>query len=236
MLAEKPPSDIAGKTMSKKTGDQFARKRKRIDWPAIRRDWRTSKFTQAELAAKYEIDPATLNRQIKKDQKADPAAWPQDLTEAIRQATDARLMAEMVKTEINEGQEQVKNNVKIAAEVNAQVILSHRTRATKAVDVALRMLGELDATTTHAESLAELFEKITEDTEGPALAAAQQRFSDLMKLHNRVGSVHKLLDALAKAQAMERQSHNISDGESADEKSRRTIPIVFVDAGPQQPE
>ena len=106
---------------------------RRIDWPAVQRDYRTSKFTQAELATKHHVDQATLSRKIKKDRTLDPAAWPQDLSEAVRQATNARVLAETVKSEIISGQESVKDTVKAAAEVNAQVIFTHQRRLTALV-------------------------------------------------------------------------------------------------------
>jgi sugar phosphate isomerase/epimerase len=102
-------------------------KPRRVDWDAVKRDFRTSKFTQTELSIKHKLDQATLSRKIKRDRELDPASWPEDLSAAVRQATNARLMEEMVKTEISEGQEQVKNSVKIAAEMGAQIILGHRT-------------------------------------------------------------------------------------------------------------
>lgn len=185
--------------------------RSRIDWPAVKRDWRTSRFTQVELAKKHGIDPATLNRQIKKDKKADPSDWAQDLTKAVKDATDARLMAEMVKAEVKEGQDQVKDAVKIAAEVNTQIILAHRNRAKAAVDVAMRMLGELDFATMQTDKIEAAFDKITEELSGPSKNLAVQQFRDFMRLHARVGSVHKLMDALAKAQVLERQAFGLDE-------------------------
>jgi hypothetical protein len=106
-------------------------KYKRIDWPAVQRDYRPGNLTQQELAAKHKLNEATLCRKIKADRAKDPSAWPQDLTELVKQATDARLMAELVKGVAKDGQEQAKTTVLAAAELNAQVILRHRGRLEK---------------------------------------------------------------------------------------------------------
>jgi len=185
--------------------------RSRIYGPAVKRDWRTSRFTQTELAKKHGMDPATLNRQIKKDKKADPSDWAQDLTKAVKDATDARLMAEMVKAEVKEGQDQVKDAVKIAAEVNTQIILAHRNRAKAAVDVAMRMLSELDFATMQPDKIEAAFEKLTDELGDVEKRAAAQQFREFMRLHNRVGSVHKLMDALSKAQVLERQAFGLDE-------------------------
>lgn len=100
--------------------------RKRIDWEAVERDYRTGKYSQRELAVIHGTNEATLSRKIKADQALDPARWQRDLTEEVRQATNARLMSELVKSEIKEGQEKVKESVKVAAEMNVQVILGHQ--------------------------------------------------------------------------------------------------------------
>jgi hypothetical protein len=105
-----------------------AKKRKRVDWDAVERDYRTDHFTNVEICNKHGIAPATLSRQIKKGQEKDSTSWQKDLSAAVRKATNAALMADMVKAKVNEGQEQVNFTVKAAAEVNKQVILSHRER------------------------------------------------------------------------------------------------------------
>lgn len=179
----------------------------RIDWEAVKRDFRTGRFTQTELARKHRIDPATLSRKIKADRSVDPEAWPADLSGAVQAATEARLMRELVKTEVKEGQAEL--TIRAAAEVNAQIILGHRARVRQATDVAMRMLAELDATTHGADKLQEAFDTLTAELSGPALASVQMQFRDLMRLHNRVGSVQKLMGALKDAQALEAQAFSL---------------------------
>lgn len=100
----------------------------RVDWEAIRRDYRPDTFTLRELGDKHTIDHATIARKIKADRLLDPNAWPRDLTEAVRAATNAKLMQAMVTSEVTAGQQAVTDTVLAAAEVNSQVILRHRLK------------------------------------------------------------------------------------------------------------
>ena len=114
-------------------------KRRRIDWEAVERDYRPDTLTLRELADKHGIDHATIARKIKADRASDPGAWPRDLTAAVRDATNAKLMQAMVTSEVTKGQQEVTNAVLAAAEVNTQVILRHRTKlaeVTAAADLA----------------------------------------------------------------------------------------------------
>lgn len=99
--------------------------RRTIDWDAIERDYRTGKFSFGELSTKYGIDKATIVRAKKRGD------WQQDLSEAVRHATNAMLMQEMVTAEITEGHRQVTDTILAAAEVNKQVILGQRNALAK---------------------------------------------------------------------------------------------------------
>lgn len=102
----------------------------RIDWDAVKRDYRTSRYTDPELAAKYGISRETICRRRKKDEETG-SPWPLDLTEAIKQATDAALVTSIV----TEDHRKVTATVLAMAEVNKQVLLSHRDRLTDLADV-----------------------------------------------------------------------------------------------------
>jgi TPR repeat protein len=193
------------------------KKRHRIDWEAVERDFRTGKLTQTELADKHSLDPATLSRQIKKDRKADPARWQQDLTTAVRQATNAALMTELVKSEVKAGQERVNLAVKAAAEVNTQVILRHRSDILEARSVAFDLLAELKASAMlagHQELLAEILAGTDPTTKEDA--KARMTVARALELGNRVGCVKALSEALTKLQAAERVAFKLDDGEDKD--------------------
>lgn len=185
--------------------------KRRTDWDAVERDYRTGKFTLRELAEKYGVSHQAIGKQVK------TKGWTQDLSTAIKRATNAKLVAELVDKEVAKGGQEVAKTVLAAAELNKQVILKHRGDISKTNSLAMDMLNELSLTTHKQSEIEELFEKVTGEMAGPALQAAQQQFKDFMRVHSRVGSVHKLADTLAKLQTLERRAFGIADeGEDGD--------------------
>lgn len=192
-----------------KKADQ-PKKRQRIDWEAAERDWRTGKFTQVEIAALHKIaDPAQLSRRIKADQKADSSRWRKDLTEVVRQATNANLMEALVKSEVKEGQEKVKFSVNAVANVNTQALLRHHGDILDNRGIATLLLAELESATRSGNEIEELFDKVNEDADEASLRSARQRLRDHLSLHNRIASAHKLADTFGKLHLMERKTLNL---------------------------
>ena len=68
-------------------------------------------------------------RRRKRDREKDANAWPQDLSEQVRQATQALLAKESLSQAITEGHRVITDVILSAAEVNKQVILGHRKQA-----------------------------------------------------------------------------------------------------------
>lgn len=109
--------------MTKPKSEQAAptKPRKRTtDWEAVERDYRTAKFTLRELEAKHGADNGLISRMAKK------RGWTQDLAIAIKQATNAKLIEELVSKEVSDCQHKVSNTVFAVAELNKTVILGHR--------------------------------------------------------------------------------------------------------------
>lgn len=133
-MASKPAGN---KSASKKTQPPIASNKavgsatpvkRRVDWDAVERDFRTAKFTLRELGAKYGVSHAAIGK------KSRDNAWQQDLTEQIRQATNTKLTAELVSSEVDKSFHAISNTVQAAAEVNTRIILSHRVRLSSLSD------------------------------------------------------------------------------------------------------
>lgn len=97
--------------------------KKRPDWEAIERDYRTGRFTLRELEAQHGAAYATISLRAKKE------GWTKDLTDAVRKATTAALIQEHVAQTANNAAQAQTSAVLAAAEVNKQVILGHRKQA-----------------------------------------------------------------------------------------------------------
>ncbi len=140
--------------------------RKRVDWEAVERDYRTGSLSLRELGVKHGVDNAAIARKKKKE------GWTQDLTSAVRQATNAALIQEIVSTAVSEGQQSVSTAVMAAAEVNRQVIVGHRK--------ALQQL-ESDALSARARLLA-LAEGAADVREAAAVVTALEASGRTLKL------------------------------------------------------
>lgn len=189
-------------------------KKTRIDWDAVKRDYRTDKLTLIQLGEKHGTNAATICRKIKKDQLIDPNDWPKDLTEAIRVATNAQLMTELVKDQVNEGQQKVNGTILAAAELNKQVILKHRKDIEATRSVAFGLLKEVEESALMVEEK-ELLTQILagEGAEPKDEAQARQIVNKALNFGNRVSSVKLLADTFTKLQDSERKAFGLDDGD-----------------------
>lgn len=145
-------------------------KRERTDWDAVERDFRTGRFTLRELGAKHSISHAAVG------QKARKLGWTQDLTNAVRQATNAKLIEQAVSKGVSDAVQSVSNTVLAAAEVNKQVILGHRQDVVKLRDVTMLAVERLQ------KDAAKLNDKEKPTDPGELLLSAQRATQSLARL------------------------------------------------------
>jgi hypothetical protein len=110
---------------------------RKVDWDAVERDYRTGKFTLRELAGKHGGSHQAISKQIEKNR------WTQDLSVAIRVATNAKLVQDLVNHEVAKGGQAVANTVLAAAELNRTVILGHRTRLVDLAEAVAKAKAKL---------------------------------------------------------------------------------------------
>lgn len=184
-----------------------AKKRRRTDWEAVERDYRTGKFTLRELEAKHGADNGLISRQAKK------YGWTQDLSKAIKAATNAKLVEQLVSKEISSAQQKVSTTVLAAAEMNKDVILGHRKDIRMlreiAVDLAdeLHQIGKVDL-----KSIASMLEddSLTQEQ----VASLREGIAAVTKLPTRILGVQRLSQAIGRVQALERQAFGLDDPET----------------------
>lgn len=193
----KPAAPVPPETPAKKA---------RTDWEAVERDYRAGKLTLREMATKHGCTNGRIC-QVSKEKN-----WTRgDLQEVVRKATQAALIEQDLSTEVSRVKQGLSDTVAAAVELNKQVILQHRGDLKSTRNVMIDMLTELATTTKSADQLEAMFESLTDELTGPAKMAAAQQFRDFMRLHTRIGSVHKLADALKKVQELERKAFNLDD-------------------------
>lgn len=205
------------------------KKRIPTDWDAVERDYRTGKFTLRELEAKHKVTNAAIGRRAK------AKGWTQDLAVAIKQATNAALIDDLVRNEVRKSTQEVRNTVEIAAEVNFRVIMGHRNDLADTRNVAAGLLSELAqaaALVEHTEALAAIL--AGEEADADAIASARTALKKALAINSRIASVKQLADTFDKLQIAERRAFAIEDGSagvSNDGRQKRVV-LEFVDVEP----
>jgi hypothetical protein len=205
-------------------------KRQKVDWAAVERDYRTGNFTLRELEAKHGVDNAQIARRKKKE------GWTPDLTEAVRQATNARLMTEVVSKEVSTAQQNVSTAVLAVAEVNAQVILGHRTGLQRITRIKETLLDQIEQAAMQMPDLAEVIEMVRNPDEN-GMDKANDALRKAMSRTALVDDLKKLAEVDEKVRKGEREAFNIAGGEDPDtgatKRKRVLLDFVDVEAKPQ---
>lgn len=183
----------------------------KADWDAVERDYRTGRFTLRELAAKHGATHTTIAR------RAEREGWTKDLTEAIRQATNAKLVQQAVtqqavQQECTTAQQAVTQTVLVAAEMNKSVILEHRRDLSSARNVAVDLLDELAKAALLAQDQDALIDILAGKNAEPADEhRARQLVSKALSVNSRISSIKALAEAFTKLHDGERRAFNIGD-------------------------
>jgi predicted DNA-binding protein YlxM (UPF0122 family) len=181
----------------------------RTDWEAVERDYRTAKFTLIELAAKYACTHQAIGNQIKRHK------WTQDLSIAIKQATDAKLVNDLVAKEVAKGGQEVANTVLMAAEINTQVILGHRTGLKRITKIQQKLLDQIEQAASNLPELEEVIEMIRNpDENGTDKANDQMRKA--MSRSSLVDDLKKLSEIDEKVRKGEREAFNLNAEQTPD--------------------
>lgn len=188
-----------------------------MDWDAVERDYRTGKFTQRELADKYGVTHGAIGKQARS------GAWEKDLTAEIRQATNARLVSELVSSEVAKSSQEVAKTVLVAAEANAQVILGHRTGLKRITSIKETLLNQIEQAAQNLPNLAEVIEMVRNPDEN-----GQDRANDaLKKALSRtalVDDLKKLTEVDERVRKGEREAFNIdAKDEDPDSQAGKTL-------------
>lgn len=203
--APKKAQPIATKPASRKkdAGAAVARKR-RTDWDAVERDYRTGRFTLRELETKYEVNNSTISR------RADKHGWTQDLSTAIKQATNAKLIQSIVAAECSTAQQNAADTVLAAAEVNKQVILGHRKGLQELTSVKRTLLDQIQQAAALLPDLAEVIEMVRNPDDN-GIDRANDALRKAMSRSALVDDLKKLADVDEKVRKGEREAFGLDD-------------------------
>lgn len=180
--------------------------RKTFDWPAIRRDWETGKYTNAELARYYGCTDTAIRKRVVRE------GWTRDLVPDVYKRTRQKVVRDTVRANLEaepgkaHGDDEV---VEAVAEHNAGVIKGHRNDIAQARTITQLLLMELHAETTNVELYQGLVEGHITDQQIQGQAAHMLRKA--ISLPQRATTMKDLSQSLQRLITLERQAHNIDD-------------------------
>jgi hypothetical protein len=203
---------------------QVVPKKSRIDWDAVERDYRTDKFTLRELAAKYTITHTTIAR------RAEKLGWTKDLTDAIRQATNAKLVQQSVQQQCTVAHQAATDTVLIAAEINVQVIQSHRRGLQRIAAVKERLLDQIEQAAALMPELSDVIEMVRKE-DGKGIDKANDALRKAMTRSGLTDDLKKLAEVDERVRKGEREAFGIGSGdEDLGTQKPKRVTLEFVDA------
>lgn len=183
----------------------------RTDWEAVKRDYSTAKFTLRELEEKHGVFNSSIARKAKKDN------WTQDLSIAIKQATDAKLTETLVSNLVSKGAQDVSNTVLAAAEVNSQVILGHRTGLKRITTIQQKLLDQIEQAASNLPELEDVIEMIRKPDENNKDAINDQ-MRKAMGRSSLVDDLKKLAEVDERVRKGEREAFNLNSDDKDKDK------------------
>lgn len=198
-------------------------KRRKVDYEALERDYRTGKFTLRELAEKHDLSHQAIAKRAK------TKGWTQDLGEQIRQATSAKLVANLVNQEVARSGQAVANTVLVAAEINTQVILGHRKGLNRITRIKELLLDQIEQAAANLPELAEVIEMVRNPDDN-GVDKANDALRKALSRTGLVDDLKKLAEVDERVRKGEREAFNIT-GPTDDEPGRRTKRVLldFID-------
>lgn len=178
------------------------KKSHKVDWDAVRRDYRTAKFTDFELASTHSVSREAIVRRRQRE----PELWPKDLGKAIKEATDDALVRQMV----TQDHSKVTDTVLALAEVNKDVILSHRHGLHKLTEVKRKLLEQIEQAAENMTDLAEVIEMVRNPDDN-GMDRANDALKKAMGRSALVDDLKKLADVDEKVRKGEREAFKIDD-------------------------
>lgn len=173
-----------------------------IDWEAMEPDWRAGLKSVLQLSKEYGVSRAAILKHWAK------AGVDRDLAARIRARAEALVtQAEVTKEEAAERRATEKSIIEVNAQMQAQVILAHRSDVPRARIVMGKLLAELEGAIDAQDDL-EQIANILRDGDQAMMA---QLFDRLMSLPSRVDVGKKLVEALRTAVTLEREVFGINN-------------------------
>ena len=175
-------------------------------WGEIEADYRAGIKTLRVIAEEHGISHGAINKRAKRD------GWDRDLSAKIRAKADALVSKSVVSSEVSKKRMDTEKAVISAnAEMQAGIILAHRTDINRYRALCQNLLAQLEAETAEPglfDGLGELL--ATPDDKG--MDKLNEAYRKAISLPTRIDGAKKLAETLKTLIGMERQAFGLGDG------------------------
>lgn len=189
---------------------------KRTDWNRIEALYRAGLLSVVEIAKETNTPEANIRYHAKK------LGWKRDLTDEMRRRTRTKMVENLAKGKVIDGEDVIdilnratdEEIIEQAARTQVQVVREHQKTLGHGHSLTMRMLNELDATTTQRGELTDLITSTVAPQRQRALLSA-------VSLGTRATVMRDLATAARTWVLLERQAFNIADDREKDVKDRK---------------
>jgi hypothetical protein len=177
--------------------------RKVIDWEMIEREYRAGQLYIRQIARQADVSEAAIRKRAKE------RGWDRDLSDQVRAGVRSRLVRTDVRTV------DTKEAVEVAVRRGVEVVRQHQSSLGRATRLALRLLDELDESTSQR---ADIDAAIEAETAGDKTTARRTMMHRAVSLPSRASVMRDLSTAMARLLPLERQAFNLDAGDGNRER------------------
>lgn len=185
---------------------------KSTDWETIEREFRAGQLSTRVIASQHGITEGAIRKRAKTE------GWTRDLSERVRREARSQLLKDGTQPGTQEQRANEARTVEAAALRQVEVVRQHRQAIGRGRDLTLRLLDELDATTSH---IGQLETEIEAATASDLNSTRRTAMLKAVSLPSRAGVIKDLSAAAKNWVALERQAFNIDDGADANEPATK---------------
>ena len=189
---------------------------RKTDWSRVERLYRAGLLAVTEIARECAISESLIRYHAKKN------GWKRDLTNEMRNRTRTKMVENLAKV-FNSDEavgklKQVTDDeiIEEASRTQVEVVRQHQTTLGQGHSLTVRMLNELDATTTYRGELETMIKSDIAPIRQKAMMAA-------VSLPQRATIMRDLATAARQWVTLERQAFNIADDRDKDSKEQQKL-------------
>ncbi len=215
----------------KKTAKEKPKKRRKIDWDAVWRVYRTGQHTNVEIAAQFNIAESSVRGRAKQYE------WKKPLRKLVRDGIKERaLIDELTEDGVQSPIMTDAEIAEVAIARGASILLKHRKEIASAQKIVTVLKSQLaDVIGNKALIVEEIILETADDTnlKGQLSDTRRNKMLRAVSLGSYIALINGLATALKTLVALEREAFNLNDedgGEGEEDGKLKVIRVELVTA------